>query len=109
RVPPDMALAPNAQGRIQVGLMAAWELLARHQPDSPAGAFFRAERNALLDWLRMRNHSILAHGFQPVAESDWRKTLEWANARLLPMLLHETAGSRIKEPPPQLPVRPPAE
>ncbi len=109
RVPPGMALAPNAKGRIQVGLLEGWELLAHHQPDSPAGAFFRAERNALLDWLRMRNHSILAHGFQPVAESDWRKTMEWANARLLPMLLQETAGSRIKEPPPQLPVQPPAE
>ncbi len=109
RVPPDMALAPNDKGRIQVGSMAAWELLARHQPDSPAGAFFRAERNALLHWLRMRNHSILAHGFQPVAESDWRKTLEWANARLLPMLLQETAGLRIRDLPPQLPDRPPTE
>jgi len=109
RVPPGMALAPNDKGRIQVGLMAAWELLAHHQPDSPAGAFFRAERNALLDWLRMRNQSILAHGFQPVVESDWRKTMDWVNARLLPVLLQETAGLRIKEVPPQLPGRPPAE
>ena len=109
RVPPGMALAPNAKGRIQIGLMAAWELLAHHQPDSPAGAFFRAERNALLDWLRMRNQSILAHGFQPVGESDWRKTTEWASARLLPMLLQETTALRIKELPPQLPDRPSAE
>ena len=109
RVPPGMALAPGDKGRIQVGLMAAWELLAHHQPDSPAGAFFRAERNALLDWLRMRNQSILAHGFQAVADSDWRKTMDWVNARLLPMLLQETAGLRIRELPPQLPDRPPAE
>jgi len=104
-----MTLPPNAKGRIQIGLMAAWELLAHHQPDSPAGAFFRAERNALLDWLLMRNHSILAHGFRPVAETDWRKTQDWMKARLLPMLLQETAAWRIQQIPPQLPDQPPTE
>lgn len=109
RVPPGLALTPNDKGRIQIGLMAAWELLAHLRPDSPAGAFFRAERNALLNWLLMRNHSILAHGFRPVAEADWRKTLEWVEARLPPVLLQEAAESRIREMPPQLPDRPPAE
>ncbi|HRD65592.1 MAG TPA: TIGR02710 family CRISPR-associated CARF protein [Candidatus Competibacter sp.] len=109
RVPPGMALTPNAKGRIQIGLMAAWELLAHHRPDSPAGALFQAERNTLLNWLLMRNHSILAHGFRPVAETDWRKTLDWVNARLLPALLQETTGLRIREIPPQLPDRPAVE
>ena len=104
-----MALAPNSRGRIQIGLMAAWELLAHNQPDSPAGAFFRAERNALLNWLHMRNHSILAHGFRPVVESDWRKTVEWAQAGLLSVLLKETAVLKIREMPPQLPDQPPVE
>lgn len=107
RVPPGMTLAPNPDGRIQIGLMAAWELLAHHRPDSPASAIFQAERNALLNWLHMRNHSILAHGFRPVAEADWRKTLDWVNARLLPALLQETADLRIGQVPPQLPDRPP--
>lgn len=109
RVPPGMALTPNDKGRIQVGLMAAWELLAHHQPDSPGSAFFRTERNALLNWLQMRNHSILAHGFQPVAETDWRALAEWVKTSLLPVLLQETASLRIKEMPPQLPGQPPAE
>lgn len=109
RVPPDMALAPNSKGQIQIDLVRAWQLLTHHQPDSPAGAFFRAERNALLDWLHMRNHSILAHGFRSVAESDWRKTVEWAQAGLLSVLLQETAALKIREMPPQLPVQPPGE
>jgi CRISPR-associated protein (TIGR02710 family) len=109
QVPPHMSLTPNDKGRIQIGLMAAWELLAHQQPDGPAGALFRAERDLLRDWLHMRNQSILAHGFRSVAECDWRKTMEWMNARLLPMLLQETAGLRIRELPPQLPDRPPAE
>jgi len=109
RVPPGMTLRPNDKGRIQVGLMAAWELLAHYQSDRSAGAFFRAERNALLNWLQVRNHSILAHGFRPVAEADWCVLAEWVNAVLLPALLQETAALRIREIPPQLPDRPPAE
>ncbi|MEH6873613.1 MAG: TIGR02710 family CRISPR-associated CARF protein [Candidatus Competibacter sp.] len=109
QAPPGMALTPNAKGRIQIGLMAAWELLVHHQPDSPAGTFFQAERDALLDWLHMRNQSILAHGFRPIAETDWLGTMEWVNTRLLPMLLQETAGLRIREIPPQLPERPAAD
>lgn len=109
QIPPHMKLTPNDKGRIQVGLMVGWELLAHYQSDSPAGAFFQAERNALLNWLLMRNHSILAHGFRPVAETDWRKTLEWMKARLLPVLVQETSALRIRELPPQLPDRPPAE
>ena len=106
RIPSSMALAPNAKGRIQVGLMAAWELLAHHQPNSPAGIFFQNEQKVLLNWLSMRNQSILAHGFQPITETDWRKTEKWVNTHLLPMLLQETTSLRIKEIPPQLPDRP---
>lgn len=109
QVPSRMLLTPNDKGRIQIGLMAAWELLAHHRPASPAGAFFRAERNALLNWLLMRNHSILAHGFRPVAEADWHKTIDWVEAQLMPVLLQEAAELRIKEMPPQLPDQPPAD
>ncbi len=109
QVPPGLALTPNDKGRIQVGLMSAWELLAHYQPDSPAGAFIRTERNTLLNWLQMRNHSILAHGFRPVAETDWRPLAEWMQARLLSVLLRETAELRIREMPPQLPMWPPVE
>jgi len=106
RIPPGMVLTSNDKGHIQVELVRAWELLAHYQPDSPAGTFFRAERNALLDWLYMRNHSILAHGFRPVVEADWRKTVEWMGKCLLPVLLRETAGLRIREMPSQLPIQP---
>lgn len=109
KVTPSMAPTPNDKGRIQVGLMSAWELLAHHQPDSPAGAFIRTERNTLLNWLQMRNHSILAHGFRPVAESDWRPLAVWVENRLLSVLLQETAVLRIREMPPQLPIQPPVE
>ena len=106
QLPPDMTLAPNDKGCIQVELVKAWELLAYHRPDSLAGAFFHTERNTLIDWLHMRNQSILAHGFRTVVETDWRKTMEWMSARLLPVLLHESATLRIKELPRQLPDQP---
>ncbi len=106
QVPPEMNLTPNAKGRIQVGLMVAWEMLAHYQPDSPAGGFIRAEKNVLLNWLKIRNESILAHGFQPVAENDWRPLAEWVKTRFLPALLQEVAVVRIRELPPQLPELP---
>jgi len=106
QVPPGMNLTPNAKGRIQFGLMVAWELLGYYQPDSPAGGFIRAEKNALLNWLQIRNESILAHGFRPVAGSDWQPLAEWVKVRLLPVLLQESAVVRIKQLPPQLPELP---
>lgn len=109
RVPPGLLLTPNSKGHIQAGLMAAWELLAHYQPESPAGVFFKAEEQVLLNWLKMRNYSILAHGFQPVAEADWRKTVDWMETRLSPMLLQEASELRIKELPPQLPDQPPTQ
>jgi hypothetical protein len=95
QVPPGMNLESNAKGRIQVGLMAAWELVAHYQPDSPAGGFIRAEKNTLLNWLKIRNESIFAHGFRPVAENNWQLLAEWMKTRLLPALLQEMAVVRI--------------
>lgn len=109
RIPPGMALTPNDKGQIEVELVKAWELLAHHQPDSPAGTFFRAERNVLLHWLEIRNYSILAHGFRPVDKADWDRTVQWMETRLLPVLLQETASLRIREIPIQLPIQPPVE
>lgn len=106
QIPRGMLLTPNSKGKIQAGLMSAWELLAHHQPDSPAGQFFNAERNTLLNRLQMRNQSILAHGFRPVAESDWRPLAAWIETQLLSALLREAVSLNIRELPPQLPVQP---
>jgi hypothetical protein len=89
--------------------MQAWKLLTAHQPNTPAGQFFNTEQNRLLNWLEVRNHSILAHGFRPVADSDWRPLAKWVETGLLAALLRETAALKIRELPPQLPVQPPAE
>lgn len=109
QVPPDMTLTPNDRGRIYAGLMQAWKLLAVHQPNTPASQFFNTAQHRLLNWLEVRNHSILAHGFRPVADSDWRPLAKWVETGLLTALLRETAALKIRELPPQLPVQPPAE
>ncbi|EPX84344.1 CRISPR-associated protein family [Rubellimicrobium thermophilum DSM 16684] len=33
------------------------------------------------EWQRQRNHSILAHGFRPATEEDWKKARAWFEAR----------------------------
>ena len=53
--------------------------------------------------IKVRNLSILAHGFEPVKVSDWQPIHRWLEEHFMPMLLVETASVRIKELPKQLP------
>ncbi len=105
RVPEGLALAPNRDGRLQAGLFAAWALAAEHCGQDVA-AFWRTERNGLLHLLQRRNGSILAHGFTPVTEADWREFADWVEGRLLRVLLDRVGDRqrfRIHRLPPQLP------
>ena len=64
----------------------------------------KAEENRLLNHLKIRNFSILAHGFEPVKAGDWQTIQVWLAQQFIPMLLAETAKTGIKELPVQLPV-----
>lgn len=35
-------------------------------------------------WIEARNNSILAHGFQPLGENDWKTASKWVETRLRP-------------------------
>lgn len=98
-----MTLSCNADGKYQVGLFAAWDLLQALQPDSPAGVFFFGQRKQFLNIVKIRNYSILAHGFDPVSTNDWEKIHCWIESAFLPMLKQEFARSRFKPLPRQLP------
>jgi len=94
---------PNADGKYQIGLFAAWELLHTLQPDSPAGMFFATERKQFLDIVKVRNYSIMAHGFDPISTDDWKKTDDWMNIAFLPMLKQEFIRAKFNALPAQLP------
>lgn len=102
-IPPHLVIEPTREGKRSAGLFMAWELLAHHRPATPAGQFFAAQRNPLRDHINRRNHSILAHGFTPIAATDWRAMAAWAETVLIPVIIAESA---LKAPPPQLPKQP---
>ena len=100
--PQGIELTVNREGKCQAGLFAAWSLVEQ-KTQGAGSAFFNAEKNRLLDHLKIRNQSILAHGFTPISENEWRVFQSWADTAFLPMLLKEAQGVGIKSMPPQLP------
>jgi CRISPR-associated protein (TIGR02710 family) len=99
RIPAGMFLSPGRDGKIQVALFAAWEMVGA-LTNGPAAEFFRSQRTTLLSHLQMRNHSILAHGFTPINKAEWLDFSGWCQKTLLPVMLEESGN---KELPPQLP------
>jgi len=57
--------------KIQLALQKSYQLLSCLSED-PLGALYHQHANALKDILQIRNYSLLAHGFQPVTENDYR-------------------------------------
>ncbi|HSF47771.1 MAG TPA: hypothetical protein VLA73_05350, partial [Burkholderiales bacterium] len=102
-VPEGFTLTPNRNGKIQAGLFAAWQLVEAKLPGSAAARFFAAEREALLDHLKARNSSVLAHGKLPIGEARWEIIKSWIEVSFLPMLKEEAESVGVRSIPPQLP------
>ena len=60
-------------GKLKLALMNAYDLLA--DLENPVGLRWRDQRSSILDSLKIRNHSLFAHGFSPISYSDWKKIL----------------------------------
>ena len=97
-----MGLTKNRDGQYQAGLFVAWQLV-NLKTTGEAASFIQREEKNLLNHLKIRNKSILAHGFEPVKDSDWQTIHAWVEQQFIPMLLAETAKIGIKELPAQLP------
>ena len=92
----------NWDGRRQAGLYAAWELVREHVPGGPRDFAERA-RKRMLDHLKTRNESILAHGFRPVTAEGWSGFRGFIEQDFLPMLREQAAQAEFRMDPPQLP------
>lgn len=53
----------NREGKIQLGLIAAWEVL---HADELLGPWYREQQGRIRNWVQLRNQSILAHGLSPI-------------------------------------------
>lgn len=105
QIPETIAITPNPDGKYQAGLRNAWELAAHHL-GGEVRAFVEAERSPMLDQLKKRNYSILAHGDQPIARADWEAFGHWLDTALLPLLQRQAARAGLKRLAPQLPRQP---
>lgn len=102
QIPAEITLKQNREDQWQAGLFDAWQLV-KHKTSGEAARFIHNEENNLLNHLKIRNGSILAHGFEPVKPSDWKPVHTWLEQKFIPMLLAEAARAGIKELPVQLP------
>jgi len=101
-VPKEFNIHPDEGGKLQAGLMKAWELI-RLKHKGPAGRFIETEKSVLLDHIKSRNSSILAHGKAPIGQKDWEKMAEWMSTRFVSVVLQESASVCIRNLPEQLP------
>lgn len=106
KIPEGIVLSPNREGKHQAGLFAAWDLVGKLTQGKSA-EFVAGNREKLRDHLQVRNHSILAHGFEPISAFEWEAFSGWIDSQVVPMLLAEV--SEAKRPfkfPAQLPTQP---
>lgn len=89
-------------GKLQAGLFAAWDLVGE-LTDGAAAEFIRQSRPQLMDRIKLRNNSILAHGFQFIGRQEWEQFGRWFKDRFYPVLEAEAQGAGIQTSPQQLP------
>ena len=105
-LPPEMAPDGAKLGRndrISVGLWQAWQVVHK-QLDGPASEFIEQHGAAFENLLQTRNHSILAHGFDPVRKDDWERMSQWLEQNFLPVLLALAQQVDVFKMPEQLPI-----
>ena len=95
RLPDNSDLNVGQDGKIQLGLYQAWSLL-RDLDVEPCAAFMQEQGARMLDMLKVRNYSILAHGFSPISREEWSGMHRWMKQNIIPMLeiLAREAGYR---------------
>ncbi|EAX48906.1 hypothetical protein TcarDRAFT_2595 [Thermosinus carboxydivorans Nor1] len=67
---PDYEARRNAKGEIQIGLVEDYELLAKL--GDPVGQTWLKHKGKVLEALQKRNYSFLAHGINPLTQTDYK-------------------------------------
>lgn len=101
-VPEDIGVTTNREGKRMIALFAAWQL-ASYRLGGEIGQFFEQEKDNMLNHLKARNHSILAHGYAPVDQAMWQAFAGWIEQALLPVLQDAAVKEGMRLVPPQLP------
>ncbi len=92
----------DSKGKIKLGLMESYELLAKLN-DTIVAPSFTANKTKLLTSLGLRNFSILAHGFAPISKDNYNTVFKDIAENFLHPLLNYFAESRNNITPQQFP------
>lgn len=100
-LPKDVAerhgISPGPQGIYQTGLRGAWQIVSR-ELSGPATDFYTLHDEHLLELLRLRNHSILAHGDSAIGKAQWQRYAEFLDSSFRPLLVELLSETGIREP-----------
>ncbi len=94
----------NDKGRVKIGLLAAWDLVAAY-PDDPLQPLVESSRDRLLNFLSVRNNSLFAHGTHPISAHDYKRHAPFVSGFLkqaIELAIRATGKRRVAELP-QLP------
>ena len=111
-LPKDVVVAGTDEV-VSVDLWKAWQVVkGRFDGDAKgvqgtARTFIDSNDSELRDLLQKRNHSILAHGFEPVDETDWKRVKSFTDEHFLCVLRAAQEEVGLRKEPQQLPTAPP--
>jgi CRISPR-associated protein (TIGR02710 family) len=91
----DWERLATPDGKLQIGLWKAWELIAAF-PDDPLGHLFAQQRSAIRDFLQMRNLSLFAHGTQPVAQAEYQQKVPGVAAWIRTAIRTASAARKLR-------------
>ncbi|MBF0502750.1 MAG: TIGR02710 family CRISPR-associated protein [Candidatus Riflebacteria bacterium] len=94
KIPEGILVIPDHAGKRKAGLFVAWKMVEKWVT-SESSDFFKKNQKILFGYLEMRNTSILAHGFSPLARDDWQKFSVWFEENFIPMLISEAKRARV--------------
>ena len=103
KIPPEISISQSKEGKYQAGLIQAWQLIGCLCPESRPGKFSKENLPTLKDKMKIRNFSILAHGYQPIDEQNWRDFERWFKDNFLELLEQEAKNAGLRALPQQLP------
>jgi CRISPR-associated protein (TIGR02710 family) len=63
---------PKRGRKLQLPLTRSYELLLA-LPNDPLGQLYKAAKHNIQQTLKLRNHALFAHGFQPISHNDYQK------------------------------------
>ena len=98
----ELKLELTGEKEIKLGLLNSWKFISLKLPKEDWVDFFKSQEKILLNFLSMRNDSILGHGFTPVKEDNWQQFSLWVEGELIPLFLKEANIKMPKQLPNEL-------